>query len=61
MEEIDFREMVLDIIKDNIKHDTNNKNGYSVYENEIIEKLNLLFSIKHHFKGGGKKVEQNEL
>lgn len=60
LEEIDFREMVLDIIKDNIKHDTNNKNGYSVYENEIIEKLNLLFSIKHHFKGGGKKVEQNE-
>lgn len=58
--DIEFREMILDIIKDNIKHDTNNKEGYSIYENEIKEKLNLLFSIKHHFKNGGKKVEQGE-
>jgi len=57
---IEFREMILDIIKDNIKHDANNKEGYSIYKNEIKEKLNLLFSIKHHFKNGGKKVEQGE-
>ncbi|XOB62068.1 hypothetical protein ACMC56_15940 [Campylobacterota bacterium DY0563] len=60
LEDIEFREMLLDIIKDNIKHDDNNKNGYSIYENEIKEKLNLLFSIKHHFKNGGKQVEQGE-
>lgn len=60
LEDIEFREMILDIIKDNIKHDDNNKNGYSIYENEIKEKLNLLFSIKHHFKNGGEKVEQGE-
>lgn len=58
--DIEFREMLLDIIKDNIKHDDNNKEGYSIYENEIKEKLNLLFSIKHHFKNGGEKVEQGE-
>ncbi|MDY0322214.1 MAG: hypothetical protein RBR23_10805 [Arcobacteraceae bacterium] len=58
--DIEFREMILDIIKDNIKHDANNKEGYSIYENEIKEKLNLLFSIKHHFKNGGEKVEQGE-
>jgi CRISPR-associated protein Csh1 len=58
--DIEFREMILDIVKDNIKHDKNNKEGYSIYENEIREKLNLLFSIKHYFKGGGEKVEQGE-
>lgn len=58
--DVEFREMLLDIIKDNIKHDDNNKNGYSIYENEIKEKLNLLFSIKHYFKNGGGKVEQGE-
>jgi len=58
--DIEFREMILDIIKDNIKHDANNKEGYSIYENEIKEKLNLLFSIKHHFKNGGEQVEQGE-
>ncbi|MEA3490536.1 MAG: hypothetical protein U9R27_01405 [Campylobacterota bacterium] len=42
---IDFREMLLDIIIDNIRHDNNNKDGYSIYENEIKEKLNLLFSL----------------
>jgi CRISPR-associated protein Csh1 len=52
--------MILDIIKDNIKHDDKNKNDYSIYENEIKEKLNLLFSIKHHFKNGGEKMEQGE-
>jgi CRISPR-associated protein Csh1 len=57
---IEFREMILDIIKDNIKHDANNKEGYSIYENEIKEKLNLLFSIRHHFKNGGEQVEQGE-
>ena len=56
---IELREMILDIIKDNIKHDKN-KEGYSIYKNEIKEKLNLLFSIKHHFKNGGEKVEQGE-
>ncbi|MGE0052106.1 MAG: hypothetical protein AB7S49_11350 [Arcobacter sp.] len=58
--DIEFREMLLDIIKDNIKHDDNNKEGYSIYVNEILEKLNLLFSIKHNFKNGGEKVEQGE-
>ncbi len=46
---IDFREMLLDIIIDNIKHDKN-KNGYSIYENEIKEKLNLLFTIDNYLK-----------
>ena len=45
---IDFREMLLDIIIDNIKHDDKNKNGYSIYENEIKEKLNLLFSLNQN-------------
>lgn len=58
--DIEFREMILDIVKDNIKHDKNNKDGYSIYKNEIKEKLNLLFSIKHYFKGGGEKVESGE-
>lgn len=58
--EIEFREMILDIIKDNIKHDDSNKNGYSIYENEIREKLNLLFSIGHHFKNGGEKMEKGK-
>ncbi|DAB31615.1 MAG TPA: hypothetical protein CFH79_08190 [Sulfurospirillum sp. UBA11407] len=62
--DIEFREMILDIIKDNIKHDKAKKakdeKYYSIYENEIKEKLNLLFSIKHHFKNGGEKVEQGE-
>jgi len=58
--DIEFREMILDIVKDNIKHDANNKEGYSIYENEIKEKLNLLLSIKHYFKGGGEKVESGE-
>jgi len=52
LKEIAFREMMLDIIKDNIKHDDSNKNGYSIYENEIKEKLNLLFSLKPYFEGG---------
>jgi CRISPR-associated protein Csh1 len=60
LDSIEFREMILNIIKDNIKHDDNNKDGYSIYENEIKEKLNLLYSIKHHFKNGGEKVEQGE-
>jgi CRISPR-associated protein Csh1 len=42
---IDFREMLLDIIIDDIRHDDKNKDGYSIYENEIKEKLNLLFSL----------------
>jgi len=42
---IDFREMLLDIIIDDIRHDDKNKEGYSIYENEIKEKLNLLFSL----------------
>ncbi len=42
---IDFREMLLDIIVDDIRHDDKNKNGYSIYESEIKEKLNLLFSL----------------
>ena len=42
---INFREMLLDIIIDDLKHDNINKNGYSIYENEIKEKLNLLFSL----------------
>ncbi len=42
---IDFREMLLDIIIDDIKHDKVNKDGYSIYENGIQEKLNLLFSL----------------
>lgn len=62
--DIEFREMILDIIKDNIKHDkakkAKNEKYYSIYENEIKEKLNLLFSIKHHFKNGGEKMEQGE-
>lgn len=57
---IDFREMVLNIIKDNIKHDDNDKKGYSIYQNEIIEKLNLLLSIKNYFKKGGEPMEQGE-
>ncbi|OHE10448.1 MAG: hypothetical protein A2513_06205 [Sulfurimonas sp. RIFOXYD12_FULL_33_39] len=64
LDNIEFREMILDIIKDNIKHDKAKKakdeKYYSIYENEILEKLNLLFSIKHHFKNGGEKVEQGE-
>ena len=43
---IDFREMFLDIIIDDIRHDEVNKDGYSIYENQIKEKLNLLFSLK---------------
>lgn len=46
---IDFREMLLDIIIDDIRHDESNKEGYSIYENEIKEKLNLLFSLQHYF------------
>ena len=42
---IDFREMLLDIIIYDIKHDKVNKDGYSIYENGIQEKLNLLFSL----------------
>ena len=42
---IDFREMLLDIVIDNIRHDDKNKDGFSIYENEIKEKLNLLFSL----------------
>lgn len=60
LQEVEFREMILDIIKDNIRHDGNNKNGYSIYENEIVEKLNVLFSIKHYFKNGGGQVDQGE-
>ena len=42
---IDFREMLLDIIIDDIRHDNKNKEDYSIYENEIKEKINLLFSL----------------
>lgn len=45
---IDFREILLDIIIDNIRHDDINKEGYSIYENEIKEKLNLLFSLNQN-------------
>jgi CRISPR-associated protein Csh1 len=45
---IDFREMLLDIIIDDIRHDDKNKDGYSIYENEIKEKLNLLFSLNQN-------------
>jgi|GEM_PF-2268004 len=65
LDSIEFREMIMDIVKDNIKHDKAKKakdeKYYSIYENEILEKLNLLFSIKHHFKNGGEKVEQGEI
>ena len=54
---IDFREMLLDIIVDDIRHDDKNKEGYSIYENEIKEKLNLLFSLK---KQEEKKVDNGE-
>ena len=56
---IDFREMLLDIIIDNIKHDEKNKDGFSVYENEIKEKLNFLFSIENYLKE--KKLDSDEL
>ena len=45
---IDFREMLLDIIIDDISHDEVNKEGYSKYENGIKEKLNLLFSLNQN-------------
>lgn len=48
LELIDFREMLLDIIIDNIRHDDKNNEGYSIYENEIKEKLNLLFSLNQN-------------
>jgi len=54
---IDFREMLLDIIIDNIRHDDKNKDGYSIYENEIKEKLNLLFSLNQNKE---KKLESGE-
>lgn len=52
---INFREMLLDIIIDNIRHDKD-KDGYSIYENEIKEKLNLLFS----FEKKEKKLDSDE-
>ncbi|CAA6816311.1 MAG: Unknown protein [uncultured Sulfurovum sp.] len=42
---IDFRDMLLELLIDNIRHDESNKEGYSIYEHEIKEKLNLLFSL----------------
>jgi len=45
---IDFREILLDIIIDDIRHDKAKEvNGkyHSIYETEIKEKLNLLFSL----------------
>ena len=54
LKEIDFREMLLDIIIDNIKHDRKN-DGFSVYKTEIREKLNFLFSIKEEM------LDSNEL
>lgn len=57
---IDFREMLIDIIIDNIKHDEKNKDGYSIYENEIKEKLNFLFSIEN-YKIKEKNVQSDEL
>ncbi len=45
---IDFREMLLDIIIDEIRHDkTKEVSGkyYSIYGNDITEQLNLLFSL----------------
>ncbi len=59
LELIDFREMLLDIIVNDIKHDDTNKDGYSIYENEIKEKLNLLFSIEQIKKE--KKLQSDEL
>ncbi len=59
LELIDFRVMLLDIIIDDIKHDDTNKDGYSIYENEIKEKLNLLFSIEQIKKE--KKLQSDEL
>jgi len=50
LKQIDFREMLLDVIMDNIKHDQKNKDGFSVYETEIKEKLNFLFSIENYLK-----------
>jgi len=44
---INFREILLDIILDDIRHDEV-KNSYSIYENEIKEKLNLLFSLNQN-------------
>ena len=60
LELINFREMLLDIIIDNIRHDKNNKDGYSIYENEIKEKLNFLFSIEKSLKKE-KKMQSDEL
>ena len=56
---IDFKEMLIDIITDDIKHDEKDKNGYSVYENEIKEKINLLFSLKNIKKE--EKLQSDEL
>jgi CRISPR-associated protein Csh1 len=56
---IDFREMLLDIIIDDIKHDEVNKDGYSIYENQIQEKLNLLFSMKK-YKNKEDSVDSDE-
>ena len=55
---IDFKEMLLDIITDDIKHDEKDKNGYSIYENEIKEKLNLLFSLQKYKE---QNLDSNEL
>jgi len=55
---IDFKEMLIDIITDDIKHDEKDKNGYSIYENEIKEKLNLLFSLQKYKEGD---LDSNEL
>ena len=57
---IDFREMLLDIIEDNIRHDEKNKDGYSIYENEIKEKLNFLFSMEKSLKKES-KLQSDEL
>ena len=46
LKQIDFKEMLLDIIEDNIRHDEKDKNSYSIYENSIKEKINFLFSIE---------------
>ncbi len=56
---IDFRDMIVEIIVDNIRHDKN-KDGYSIYEGEIKEKLNLLFSWKHNFNKKEKQMDSGE-
>lgn len=59
LDDIEFREMLIDLIIDNIRHDELNKNGYSIYENQICEKLNLLFSWNKWKNKEGEDMKEN--